>query len=32
MKFKLKDILFFVVFKVLFMLVVGLLVFVLNSI
>jgi hypothetical protein len=28
---KLKDILFFVVFKVLFMLVVGLLVFVLNS-
>jgi hypothetical protein len=29
---KLKDILFFVVFKVLFMLVVGLLVFVLNSI
>jgi hypothetical protein len=32
MKLKLKDILFFVVFKVLFMLVVGLLVFVLNSI
>jgi hypothetical protein len=29
---KLKDILFFIVFKVLFMLVVGLLVFVLNSI